>query len=175
MGTQTVTRCDRDCRRCSILARRGHVVIFTMSCDASRLLQHTGAQWARCDSSHRRAAKAAPTAQMLPFRSLVSRYSPAQQSNDLPRQALAREPDGRQLRTSPVSPGITSAEALPIAFPSADPGQAATAAASATAPSSSVSIQASEPLQAGSTRFVAETRLPTRTGAYRVRAYRHTV
>ena len=34
---------------------------------------------------------------------------------------------------------------------------------------------AREALQQSSTRFVAETKLPTRTGTYRVRAYRHTV
>lgn len=105
-----------------------------------------------------------------------------QQAKNLVHQNTRGESNRRLPRDVQVSTGSASAEA--VSQSSATPtGAAAAAAAAFEAPAS---MQSSAPLdsictdeqaeaQPGSTRFVAETRLPTRSGAYRVRAYRHTV
>jgi hypothetical protein len=153
-----------------------------MSIDVFRLAHQSCAGSTR---NRRRPGCVAPSASMMPFRGLLRQESAMQQAKNLVHQNTRGESDRRLPRDVQVSTGSASAEA--VSQSSTTPtGAAAAAAAAAAAFEAPASMQSSAPLdsictdeqaeaQPGSTRFVAETRLPTRSGAYRVRAYRHTV
>lgn len=121
---------------------------------------------ARCPPGGRCHCQPPTVAQLQPFRGHIIRQKPAHRSSDARRSDLSRRLDlggdvGRPLDVH----SATGAAAL------AD--QPAAAPLNVDSPEGL--YDAREALRQSSTRFVAETKLPTKSGNYRVRAYRHTV
>lgn len=117
-------------------------------------------RWPPCSRCRRQAPS---LAQLQPFRRVFSRKEPAHSLPDLMRsQGSSRTGSGVDPRDGRSATGEAAVSEQP-----APPAN--------TTGSFDKPCGAREALQQSSTRFVAETKLPTRTGTYRVRAYRHTV